>query len=679
MTALARCRRTSAAASPDHGACNGDDAALQAPCTGPATSRPSAWDRATDAARARALERLAAVDRSDGGKASGLSRAEADAIAGIEVGVSASAVAAWRRRLKGVAAEGRAAALLDAPREGRPRREWSGPGAEALWVHFLTDYLRPEAPPASASWGHARRIADHKGWTMPPYRAFLRRLRREVPRPELVRAREGRVAAMDLVPHVSRTVAGLYPLAIINGDGKVHDCWIVLPSGKAGRPVVWYWQDVYTRRILAWAAGESESAALIRTSLHEVITTHGLPGKVVLDNTRAASAKAITGGQRARKRNRVAKGARPVDDELPGVLKLLGIAYATTSVDMDDGGRGVGRGRAKPIERAFGDLCTRIDTHPLLAGSYTGRSTSDRPETHRMRAAPWETFIEVVSDCVAAHNTQSGRRTEIAAGRSFDEAWNEALAGTVVRKIGDAQARVLLLSTERVRIGRDGAFHLNAGRVPHRPPNRYHDPILVARAGEMLVARFDPDHLHGSCLVYDAAGRFICEAACLMPVGFDNHADVGKHERARRRMERSTRKTLEARRDMDALRDGLAAAGPPVIPPAAEPAAVELVTGEQLPEVPRHDARRSLSKGDLLGAIEARRRAYGMSPADLCRLIKNALGKQVVSPKQLSVANLMRIEEMLADDVVDTAPAPRPRSRFMAALKTVQQLEEDEG
>ncbi len=199
-----------------HDACTAGEPVVQDPCNAVETRLAvSLWDRATDSQRARALERLAAVERSDACVAAGLSRAEADAIAAAEAGVSASALTGWRRRLRGIASEARAAALLDAPREGRPRRDWSGPGAEALWAHFLTDYLRPERPEATASWGRAGRIAKHHGWAVPPYKAFLRRLDREIPRREIVRARDGAIAAMDLVPHVSRTVAGLYPLAIM--------------------------------------------------------------------------------------------------------------------------------------------------------------------------------------------------------------------------------------------------------------------------------------------------------------------------------------------------------------------------------------------------------------------------------------------------------------------------------
>ncbi len=335
-------------------------------------------------------------------------------------------------------------------------------------------------------------------------------------------------------------------------------------------------------------------------------------------------------------------------------------------------------GRAKPVERAFRDLCAKIDTHPRLAGSATGRSTSDRPETHRSKAAPWQIFIGVVTECVIAHNAHRGRRTEIAAGQSFDDAWAGAMAGTVVRKISDAQARVLMLSAEPVKVGRDGAFHLNAGRVPHRPPNRYHDPVLVEHAGEVLVARFDPDNLHGPCLVYDREGRWLYEAACLLPVGFADHADVGRHERARRQMDRANRKAVAARRDMDALLDGLAAAGPPQPPPVAEPVAVRLVTGPHLPEAPSQGMIRLVYAGcNALGLDEEARRALqrrvtgkhslgGMSAGEIKRLI-GALRRMGFRPP--SDGPRRNASPLLT---------PRRRSAFMAALKTVQQMEEDD-
>ena len=328
-----------------------------------------------------------------------------------------------------------------------------------------------------------------------------------------------------------------------------------------------------------------------------------MPHRVILDNTRAASARDVTGGQATRKRWR----AVSPEDELPGVLTLLGIRYQTTTVDRDAAGRGVGRGRAKPIERAFRDVAGTIDRHPRLAGAYTGRSTQDRPETHRQRPAAWETFLEVVADSVARHNARPGRRSEAAASQSLDAAWEEGLRQTVVRRITAAQARVLLLSAERVRVDRSGCVTLRAGAVPHRPANRYHHPGLVDRAGQQLVARFDPGRLHDPVQVYDDAGRWVCEAACLAPVGFLDVSAARSYERARKSGERHARKSVESRRDMDRLLEAQDELTTPE-PPAAKPAAVQMVNGPHLPEAPGpRRPSRDTSLGSALRALQRER------------------------------------------------------------------------
>lgn len=583
--------------------------AVHPPCTVDATpvhdagnsisaTEPGPWLRATNEQRVRAALRLRVVDRFDELVAAGLSRMQSTAQACRESGVSSGNLSRWRKRVRGLAGPERVAALLDAPGRGRKPDTWKGPGADELWTQWCTDYLRAEAPDATDVYERIVERAGKDGWEIPTLIAFRRRTEREVPMAERVRARQGAIAAMDLAPHQTRTVADLAPLDIVNGDGKIHDVVVVFPSGREGRPVTWVWQDVYSRRILAWATGETESSALIRRSLHEVITRHGVPGRVVLDNTRAASAKDLTGGQGARKRNRAAIPA----DELPGIFQLLGIGYSNTSVDTDAAGRGVGRGRAKPVERAFRDLMGWTDKHPRLAGAYTGSSPQDRPETHRQKAADWQTFLEVLADGVRKHNARIGRRTEAAAGRSFDQAWAEGIAGATVRRITEKQARVVLLSPEPVRVARDGTVTLRAGAVPHRPANRYHHADLLERAGEQLVARYDPDRLHDPIHLYDDRGRWICEAECLMPVGWRDTASAREYNRLRRQTERHARRSVESRRDMDALLERSVGEEEATEDHSTEwvrPAAVRMVNGPELPAAP--GAPRSTNK--LLAAL----------------------------------------------------------------------------
>lgn len=563
---------------------------------------PDPWLAATDGQRDRALARLRIVERSDKLALGGIPRGRADAIAAEEAGVSVSAVARWRKLASN--APDPAAELLDLPGRGRRGHDWSRPDLAELWDLWVTNYHRPERPTAEEVWDFLADVAAEREWPPPPsVRTFLRRDTAVVSRRERVRSRDGAIAAMDTAPHQTRTVEGMLPLDAVNGDGKTHDVMVVLPSGAVGRPTVWYWQDVWSRRILAWAAGESESSDLLRKSLHQVVTEWGVPHRAILDNTWAASARDITGGQAGRKRWR---NPSP-EDELPGLLKLLGIRPHHTKVDRDAAGRGVGRGRAKPVERAFLDVAGRIDRHPRLAGAYTGRSTQDRPETHRQRAADWQTFLDVVADTVARHNARPGRRSEAAAGRSLDATWEEGISRTVVRKITAAQARVLLLSAERVRVDRSGCVTLRAGAVPHRPANRYHHPGLVERAEQRLVARYDPERLHDPVQVYDDAGRWICEAECLLPVGFLDVSTSRSYERARKSGERHARKSMESRRDMDRLLEAHDELTTPE-PPAAKPAAVQMVNGPHLPEAPgpRRPARNT-SLGSALRALQKER------------------------------------------------------------------------
>ena len=578
--------------------CTDDAAPVQAPCADDAA--PTAWDAATDVQRKRARARLQAAEHAADLRARGLSWAEADAAAAARAGVSAGVVGAWRRRVAGLAQGARLAALLDAPGRGRPPKMWSVPGAARLWTLWVTDYHRPEAPSGAKVWRRLKDVADDHGWAIPPLKAFLRRDKLEIPAAERAMGRQGALAAMDLVPHQTRTVEGLRPMDIVNGDGRRHDVLVVLPSGRVGRPTVWAWQDVRTRRVLEWVAGETESLDLVRTSLHALIVRYGVMDRVVVDQTLAASAKWLTGGQPGRKR------WRSTGEELPGLLEMLDIEYRPTVVDRDLAGRGKGRGRSKPIERAFGDLADAIDTHPALAGASTGRSTTDRPETHRSRAVPWETFVALVDQVMRAHNARDGRDTEAAAGRSFDSVWNEEYAATVVRRVSAGQAGVLLLAGEDVRIEDDGSFRLRCGRAG-RVRNRYHHTDLVERSGERLVARFNDRHLHDPVQVYDTLGRWICTAECLAPVAFADSAAGGEYERRRRRMRRTAKESLAARQDLDALTNALeiAARNRPAEAPEVEPAAVRLVTGRQLPEAP---PARQAAGGEMAPIPRRRRR-----------------------------------------------------------------------
>ena len=386
------------------------------------------------------------------------------------------------------------------------------------------------------------------------------RLRAETAPAVVIRAREGRIAAAATFPHQVRSVEDLRPLDWVSGDGYRHNLFVRVPSGTVGRPLSWYWQDVRTRRLLAYRPGETESAELVRLAFHDLVTQAGVPGGVVLDNTRALG-KWLTSGSK--------RGKRLSDAEaIPGILDLLGVRVTHTGIERTAGGKARGRGQAKPVERAFQDLGEEIDRHPMAAGAWTGPGPLAKPENHGGRILEWAEFLAIQADGVRRYNARDGRRMEAADGRSCDAVWAAEIQTTPIRRLTRAQEALLLLAVESTVVKRDGSFRLAAGKGAGLPPNRYADEALIAHAHRKVVVRFDPRRLHEAVEVHDPAGRWVCRAACVVPVGFADTGAARAQARARRAYQRARDQTTTAR---DRIEDLLAAEGATLTPAPTPP------------------------------------------------------------------------------------------------------------
>ena len=451
--------------------------------------------------------------------------------AALEHGVTETTLKRWIARADAAAAAGlvETAGLADHPRSGRPPKIWKDrPGAETAYWHWRKLYMRSEQPTAVGCLRTVERVGTTRGWQLPPAKAFLRRLRSTTSAPEIIRSREGRIAALATYPFQRRTVEGLAPLDIINGDGYRHNVFVLPPGGEGERfrPVTWFWQDVRTRRMLGWRSGPTESSDLVRLSFHDVATTIGVPGKVLQDNTRAASTKWFAGSSLRWRKDR--------EDAL-SLLKSLGVQPMRTGVDREDNGKAHGHGNAKPVERAFQDLGEEIDKHPRAAGAWTGPNPMEKPANYDpSHAIPWETFEAIVADGVAQHNARPDRRTEAADGRSFDATWEAEIATTAVRRFTRDQEALLLLAAESTVVKPDGIFNLKAGGAVGVPRNDYWAEAMANHAGKRVVVRFDPQQLHGHVEVFDLKGRWLCRAECRLPVGFNDVDAARQHARGRR-------------------------------------------------------------------------------------------------------------------------------------------------
>ena len=399
----------------------------------------------------------------------------------------------------------------------------------AAWDAFKADYLRVEAPTATSCYERVQRRAKAERWALPSLRAFQSKLQRELPAQVLRLARHG-VGSLDLMyPAQERDRSGFAALEAVNADGHKFDVFVRFPSGKVARPVMVGVQDLYSGKLLGWRLAETESADLARLAFRDVIERFGIMSDAWLDNGRGFASKMLTGGTATRFRFKV----KP--EEPTGALVAIGVnIHWTTPYN----------GQAKPIERAWRDLCDRIAKHPAFAGAYTGNKPDNKPENHGSRAIPLAEFTRIVGEEITAHNARPGRRSKVCNGSSFDAIFNESYTRTTIRRATEEQLRQMLMAAELVGANpRDGSVRLLG--------NRYWCAALAQHCGRRLMVRFDPDALHTSVQVYTAAHVFVGTADCIAAVGFADSQAAREHARAKTKHRRATRQQLDAECRMD--------------------------------------------------------------------------------------------------------------------------------
>ncbi|RMG55692.1 MAG: DNA-binding protein, partial [Gammaproteobacteria bacterium] len=337
---------------------------------------------------------------------------------------------------------------------GRTRQATLSPEA---WEFIKSDYLRPEAPSFNACYARLQVAAREHGWKIPSARTLRRRID-ALPLWLKVLKRKGEHAMLQLYPPMQRSVRELHAMEWINGDGYKHNVFVKLnpddPNEKPFRPKTWFWQDVYSRKILAWATDETENSDMIRLALGRVIEQYGIPEHATIDNTPAAANKWLTGSVPNRYRFKV-KPEDPV-----GLFPALGVQVHWTTVQA-----GKGHGQAKPVERSFGigGIGEYVDKHPRLAGAYTGANPMAKPDNYGERAVSLETFQKALAEGVAMWNAMRGRQTEMAGGvLSFDEVFEQSYSRSVIRKATESQQRLWMLTAESVRVAKDGSITLDA-------------------------------------------------------------------------------------------------------------------------------------------------------------------------------------------------------------------------
>lgn len=412
------------------------------------------------------------------------------------------------------------------------------------WAFFRADYFRNERPQFGSCYERLKRAASANGWVIPSPSSVKRKILREVPKTHQTYLRDGTYALSRMYPSLIRTVAGIEAMEWVNGDGYKHNVWVRWHNGHIIRPKTWLWQDVRTRKILAYRCDESENTNMIRLALLDVVNKYGIPKHLTIDNTKAAANKKMTGGVKNRYRFKVR------EDEVQGIIPALGIQLHWTTVLY-----GRGRGQAKPIERAFshGGLGELVDKHPLLAGYHAGDNALDKPDNYQGNKAgvDYESFILALEEGIQMFNERQDRATEICQGKlSFNQAFERDYAVAEKRWATPEQLRYLLTLHEEVTLKENGTFTLKAGGEVQGLRNRYEAYELIGTNHKKVVVRYDPNNLHDAVWVYSLDGTYLAEAHCTVDAAFGDTIAAQDHSRKEREFVRHTQKAAKAAQDM---------------------------------------------------------------------------------------------------------------------------------
>ncbi|WP_425099169.1 transposase domain-containing protein [Tropicibacter sp. S64] len=493
--------------------------------------RDEAWatfDGLKDSAKDKARDRLAALVEIEGLEGGGFTRSAAVEMVAASRSVSAKTLWNWFSLVDGVAPEDRLAYLAPRPGGGKGQRI----EVDARFLDLVKGaYFQQSPTPMTAAYDWAVEASEAEGIPVPPIHQVRRIIDATVPKHVQVYLRKGPHALARYYPHQTRDKTYLRALEAVQADYHKFDVFIQLPGReKPGRIQMIAISDIYSGKFLSYRLSETANSHTVQLAFGDMVRRFGIPDHVLLDNGHEFVNKVMTGQVEYRHRFKIK------DDDVLGLFPLLG-----TEVHFAK----PGWGQAKPIERAFKDLCDRVAMHPAFVGAYTGRNTSSKPENYGSRSIPLDEFKVVLDREIAAHNARRGRRSEVANQRSFDEVFNASYAHGPVKKATEEQQRLWLLRGEGVRANRENGEIKIYG-------SRYWAEWMYQVAGQQVTVRFDPDDLAAGLLVYTMDGKFLGEAPVIRKGKFFGVADAKEHNRAKKAFERTTKEAARLERKLDA-------------------------------------------------------------------------------------------------------------------------------
>lgn len=496
-------------------------------------------------------------------------------------GATSPTIARWQRDV-GNAPRANWPALLMPGYTGRTVSAECHPSA---WDWFVAEYLTQKCQSIEGTYDRlVREVVPATGWApIPCARTFARRIARMSPY-VVTLLRHGAEEAAKLIPPQRRDVSCFAAGEAVCGDGLKFDrLWVRFEDGEiVNTATAWFWQDLNTRRQLAWRLDKTENTDMFRLATYD-LTGVCAPSFVYIDNTRVAANKLMTAGAGNRHRFK----ADP--EEGIGLLKMLGMEPRFTNPDKEYGNPG-----AKPIERAFGigGIHEMVATNPRFTDR--GYSKATAIDVAELR--------EVIAHELARFNSKPERRTQMCGGvLSFDQAWADGIAKRPPRVLTESQRRLLLMCREVVTVNRrHGEIVIKAG-ANRLGVNAYWSEALLRYSGQKVVAMFDPQDLTKDLHVYALSGQYLCRAEHRPTQAFNNTAAGRENSKFKARAIKAGKAQADAERRMSALEAAAiyeAATASKAPPPEPQQSDSKVVHGHfNVVPNPERDAQRAAATG----------------------------------------------------------------------------------
>lgn len=529
---------------------------------------------------------------------------------GVE-GTSNASLKRLQKAVQGVDPINFAPALLDDYKAPAKRAEIS----EEAWRFFMT-MIRDAAPdwPLREAWRRVRDAGRAMGWKVPSFSTFYRRWN-ELSEAQRLQARRGNgETAKRLSIPAHRDKTSILSLEWVSLDGRTLDFWVDWGDGKAARPVMLALVDVASNMVLDWELGPSENAVGTVRLIKRVCERHGIFDRLYTDNGSAFAGHLVAGGAAHRFRNGKAKGVQPM-----GICQIMGIKLRFALPK---------NAQAKIAERTFAALSRAVDDGPEFRNAHAGHAPGASPSP-KVIPVPVETAKAVLTREIARHNRESGRRSQGARGRSYEQVFRDGIEvrtqeGRPTRRPTAQQLYLAGLIWKPVAVDRFGRVAVNGWL--YGGPDTQDALLRFHGTGKRILLGRDPDDFSAPAMAYDEDGVFICRDIEPVKPGAYGSVDSIRDAARNRKAARAAVSAAEVANDyLDnaAYAEALAALNAATMPEDTPHSPVQKVVGGRFgtplrSKAPRADQEKEVIPAEFLRNMDtelAAKRSRGGSSA----------------------------------------------------------------